>query len=141
MLCGSHNEMWNLVNHVKKLNKNIRLLVFSFSAINLAFWCFLFCFFMWFARFQSLICEPQTIWRKLLVLSWLYYLSNKRNHCVQWTEVENFRPIPILKFSKHLTSKKSVYLKYYYNLFFVWKCLEVIWKRFHSFRNMLIFPQ
>ena len=29
-------------------------------------------FFMWFARFQILICETQSIWRKLLVLSWLY---------------------------------------------------------------------
>jgi len=28
--------------------------------------------FMWFARFQILICEPQSIWHKLLVLSWLY---------------------------------------------------------------------
>ena len=27
---------------------------------------------MWFARFQILIGEPQSIWRKLLVLSWLY---------------------------------------------------------------------
>ena len=27
---------------------------------------------MWFARFQILICEPQSIWRKLLLLSWLY---------------------------------------------------------------------
>ena len=29
-------------------------------------------FFMWFARFQILICEPQSIWCKLLLLSWLY---------------------------------------------------------------------
>ena len=29
-------------------------------------------FFMWFARFQILIGEPQSIWRKLFVLSWLY---------------------------------------------------------------------
>jgi hypothetical protein len=29
----------------------------------------LFRFFMWFARFQILINEPQSIWRKLLVLS------------------------------------------------------------------------
>ena len=27
---------------------------------------------MWFARFQILICEPQSIWRTFLVLSWLY---------------------------------------------------------------------
>ena len=28
-------------------------------------------FFMWFARYQISICEPQSIWQKLLVLSWL----------------------------------------------------------------------
>ena len=38
----------------------------------LAFWCFLFCFSMLFARFQILICEPQSIWPKPLVLSWFY---------------------------------------------------------------------
>ena len=27
---------------------------------------------MWFVRFQILICEPQSFWHKLLVLSWLY---------------------------------------------------------------------
>ena len=73
MLCGSHNKIWNLTNQLKKNEtKNIRLLVFSFSSINLSFWCFLFRFFMWFARFQILICEPQSIWCKFLVLSWLY---------------------------------------------------------------------
>ena len=40
--------------------------------------CFI--FFMWFATFQILICEPQSIW--LLVLSWLYKLETalKRFH-------------------------------------------------------------
>ena len=56
----------------KNETKNIRLLVFSFSPIDLSFWCILFCFVMWIARFQILISEPQSIWRKLLVLSWLY---------------------------------------------------------------------
>ena len=56
----------------KNETKNIRLLVFSFSIITLVFWCFLFHFFMWFGRFQILICEPESIWRKFLVLSWLY---------------------------------------------------------------------
>ena len=75
MLCGSFIEIWNLANHVKKNEtKNIRPLVFSFSPIDLAFWWFLFCFFMWFARFQISINEPQSIWRKLLVLSWLYFI-------------------------------------------------------------------
>ena len=32
---------------------------------------FILVFFMWFERFQILVCEPQSIWRKLLVLSWL----------------------------------------------------------------------
>ena len=32
---------------------------------------------MWFARSQILICEPQSIWRKLLLLSWLYLTSSK----------------------------------------------------------------
>ena len=63
-------------SHEKNDTKIIRSLVFSFSLIiDLAFWCFLFCFFMWFARFQILICEPQSIWRKLLVPSWLYLSS------------------------------------------------------------------
>ena len=67
-------QYWNLKSfksHEINQTKNIRLLVFSFSPLDLAFWCFLFCFFMWFERFQILICEPQRIWRKLLVLSWL----------------------------------------------------------------------
>ena len=71
----------------KNETKNIRLLVFSFSSIDLAFWCFLFCFFMWFARFQILICEPQSIWRKLLVLSWLYpmmVLHNRSHATLEW---------------------------------------------------------
>ena len=58
-----------LKSEVLQMTKNIRLLVFSFSPIDLAFLYFLFCFFPWFARFQILLCEPQSIWRKLLVLS------------------------------------------------------------------------
>ena len=55
-LCGSHIKIWNLANqHGKNETKNIRILVFSFSTINLVFWCFLICFFMWFARLQILI--------------------------------------------------------------------------------------
>ena len=55
----------------KEWNKEHQTLSFWFLFINLAFWCFLFCFFMRFARFQILICEPQSIWCKLLVQSWL----------------------------------------------------------------------
>ena len=32
-------------------------------------------FFMWFGRYQILTHEPQSIWRKLLPLSWLYYFA------------------------------------------------------------------
>ena len=39
---------------------------------KLRVWCSLFLFFMWFARFQILIFEPQSIRHKLLLLSWLY---------------------------------------------------------------------
>ena len=63
---------------LKNWNKEIRPLVFSFSPIDLSFWCFLFYFFMWFASFQILIWEPQSILCKLLTLSWLY----KENLCV-----------------------------------------------------------
>ena len=45
----------------KKLNKEHQILVFSFSSIELAFWCALFCFYMWFERFWISICEPQSI--------------------------------------------------------------------------------
>ena len=34
--------------------------------------CFI--FFVWFAKFQILLCEPQSIWHKLLALSWHYKL-------------------------------------------------------------------
>jgi hypothetical protein len=53
--------------------KNIQPLVFHFSPIDLSFCCFLLCFFVWFARFQILVSELKSIWRKLLVLSWLYW--------------------------------------------------------------------
>ena len=62
-------------SHEKNEAKNIRPLVFSFSPINLAFWYFFLCFFMWFARFQILISELQSIWHSILVLSWLYLES------------------------------------------------------------------
>ena len=41
MLCGSHIKIWNLANHIKKKWNKEHHLVFSFSPINLAFWCFL----------------------------------------------------------------------------------------------------
>ena len=54
--------------------KDIWLLVFSLSSINPAIWWFFSFFFQWFARFQISISELQSIWRKLLVLSWIYRL-------------------------------------------------------------------
>ena len=55
----------------KKLNKEHQTLSFQFFTNKFSILMFLFCFFMWFARFQILLSEPQSIWRKLLVLSWL----------------------------------------------------------------------
>ena len=49
------------------------LLVFSVSPIDSAFWCFLFCFFTRFARFQILKCETQ------FGASFLYWIDFKRN--------------------------------------------------------------
>ena len=56
----------NRKNHIKTLDlfmKNWKLWV----------WCSLLHFFVWFVRFQILICEPQSICLMLLVLSWLYH--------------------------------------------------------------------
>ena len=82
ILCGSHIKIWNLANHMRKQNKKmLNLLVKNWK---LRVWCSLLHFFLWFARFQNLICEPQSIWRKVLVLSLLYatkrYLTNWRLH-------------------------------------------------------------
>ena len=76
MLCGSHIKIWNLANHMKKQNKkhqNARYIGEELKTKSLMF--FVSFFFIWFARFQILICEPQSILRKLLVLSWLYLIG------------------------------------------------------------------
>ena len=72
MLCGSHIKIWNLASHMKKQTKNIKTLDLLVKNWKLRVRCSLFHFFMWFVRFQILVCEPQTIWRKLLVLIWFY---------------------------------------------------------------------
>ena len=77
MLCGSHIKIWNLANHMKKRNKKLQNAKSLVKNWKLRVWCSLFHIFMWFARFQTLKCEPQSIWCKLLVLSWLY----KQAHC------------------------------------------------------------
>ena len=70
MLCGSHIRIWNLVNQMKKQSKKHQnILVKNWK---LRVWCSLFDLVMWFVRFRILICESQSIWRKLLVLSRLY---------------------------------------------------------------------
>ena len=73
MFCGSHIKVWNLFKPHKKKTKNIKMLDLLMKNLKLRIWCSLFHFFvMWFSRFQILVCEPQSIWRKVLVLSWLY---------------------------------------------------------------------
>ena len=63
--------IWNLANRVKKKIKNTyHTLGFQFFIKKL--WHLVFGFSMWFARFQILICKPQSILCKLLLLSWLY---------------------------------------------------------------------
>ena len=63
------------IRNKKHKNQNARFIDEKLKAQSLMF--FVLSFFMWFARFQILICEPQSIWRKLLVLSWLYTVTNK----------------------------------------------------------------
>ena len=61
----------------KKWNKEHQTLSFQFFINKSSILMFFVLFFMWFARFQILICEPQSIWRKILVLSWLYFYKMK----------------------------------------------------------------
>ena len=68
----------------KSWNKEHQTL--NFSSIALGFW-WVFCFvFMWFARFQILICEQQSIWSKLLLLSQLYFIF-KFKLCCHWLKL------------------------------------------------------
>ena len=53
-------------------------------------------FIMWFARFQILIFEPQIIWHKLLVLSWLYIYRHARTVDYQIKKSLSFNPPPTL---------------------------------------------
>ena len=66
MLCSSHVKIWNVSNHVKKPNKPIG------EKLKTNGYVLLFIYIMWLGIFQILICEPQSIWHKLLALSWLY---------------------------------------------------------------------
>ena len=65
----------------KRWNKKHQTLSFQFFTNRFGILMFFVCFFMWFARFQILISEPKSIWRKLLVLRWLYSgIVNQRTY-------------------------------------------------------------
>ena len=73
----------------KNKTKSIKMLDVLMKNWKIRVWCSLFHFFMRFAWFQILKCEPQSIWCKFLALSWLYHLEKKcifaacptSNHC------------------------------------------------------------
>ena len=60
--------VYQLYKEIKKLNKKHK----NYEKLRTKSLMFFVSFFYWFARFQILICEPLSIWRKLLGLSWLY---------------------------------------------------------------------
>ena len=62
--------------------KSIKILDLLMKNWKLKFWCSFLRFFMWFAKFEISICEKQSIWRKLLVLSWLYTTAFLFSSCV-----------------------------------------------------------
>ena len=74
---NSHIKIWNLSNHMKKWNKEHQTLSFHLFTNRFNILMFFVLFFMWFAWFQILISEPQSISCKLLVLSWLYEKISK----------------------------------------------------------------
>ena len=92
MLCGSHIKIWNIANHMKKTkqkHQNAKFIVEKLETKGVMF--FVSFFFKWFTRFQILTCEPQSIWRKLLLLSWLYA---KKWLFFAW---QQYRLLPITK--------------------------------------------
>ena len=72
MLCGSHIKIWNLANHMKKQNKNIKMLDLMIKNWKLRVWCSLFHFFHEICKISNFNMLPKSIWCKLLVMSWLY---------------------------------------------------------------------
>ena len=94
--------------HEKTKTKNIKMLDLLMKNWKLIVWCSLFHFFTWSERFQILICEPQSIWRKLLVLSWLYlstYLWEAAMHSL--VKHVSPSPLPLCKSSSPLTSCRN----------------------------------
>ena len=72
-LCGSYIKIWNLPNYMKKQNKehqNARFINEKLKTKSLMFFVSFFSCDL--QDFQILIREPQSVGRKLLVLSWLY---------------------------------------------------------------------
>ena len=116
MLCDSHIKIWNLANHMKKQDNKHQNTRYNWK---LRVWCSFFIFFMWFVWFQILICEPQSIFRKLLVLSWLYkrqhyyiktqskLLPEKSGRCGSWSKGQIISKglFGILNFSQKRTNK------------------------------------
>ena len=75
MLWGSQIKIWNLANHMKNTKqKTSKCKIYWWKTENKESDILCFSFFMWFVRFGILICEPQSICWKFLVLSWLYHL-------------------------------------------------------------------
>ena len=112
----------------KNETKNIRLLVFSFSSINLALLCFVFsCFVL---RFQILICEPRGIWRKLLLLSWLY----------MWRNILYFKSSVGCKLKTKINEKYFECYLHIHNFKFVINNLSIFLRSFPDRGNFLIAP-
>ena len=92
---------------------------------KLRVWCSLFNFFMWFAWFQILICERQSILCKLLVLSWLYIKFNK-----QITHL----PLPLPHAPSSVPFSKSVLLLFKE----FWEEFKDFWPPLEEFRQTTI---
>ena len=91
----------------KNKTKSIKMLDLLVKNWKLRVWWFLFHFFMWFAWFQILICEPQSIGRKLLALSWLYFVNGlgySNFHFKFWFKI---KPLNLLPSSFYLHFRKK----------------------------------
>ena len=81
--------------------------------------------FMWFARFQILICELQSIWRKLLVLSWLY--SNWHGPILSWQAVA---VCDITKTDRKNTKNSKLFKRQLKRKYIVLHCQDLIKARY-----------
>ena len=119
MLSNSLIKIWNLVNQMKKQNKKHQNARSIDEKLKTDVLCFI--FFIWFARFQILICEPQSILRKLLVLS-TYTLIRKHNFKTNSEFKRFFKQSD--HFEKEITNKHTMIIA---------KKLYII--RFYTFRG------